>query len=177
MGTYSWISLEVRTLEDMLLNFQRNRTRFYVLQEAYRWAWARLLKQQLPITVYCFPSKEKKLPFSISVCSKQTEVCRFCFPFAANKRKYPCSASSFFMCMCVCEFLCVYIYLDLLFQIENGKRKPRRFSKIRFPFAHHANRSLSFILSLMEKTNESDLFADGLNGLNGNGPSTPLQLV
>jgi hypothetical protein len=79
--------------------------------------------------------------------------------------------------MCVCEFLCVCIYLDLLFQIENGKRKPSWFSKIRFPFAHHANRSLSFTLSLMEKTNESYLFADGLNGLNGNGPSTPLQLV
>ncbi len=28
-------------------------------------------------TVYCLPTKENKLPFSISVCSKQTEVAVF----------------------------------------------------------------------------------------------------
>jgi hypothetical protein len=35
-------------------------------------------------------------PFSVSVCSKQTEVCRFRFPFAANKRKSPVSVSYVF---------------------------------------------------------------------------------
>jgi hypothetical protein len=34
----------------------------------------RLLKSL--ITVYRFPIKENKLPFSVSVCGKQTEVCR-----------------------------------------------------------------------------------------------------
>jgi hypothetical protein len=35
------------------------------------------------------PTKENKLPFSLSFCSKQTEVCRFRFVFEANKRKSP----------------------------------------------------------------------------------------
>ncbi len=42
---------------------------------------------------YFLPTKENKLPFSVSVCSKQTEVCRFCFPFTANKRQSPFSIS------------------------------------------------------------------------------------
>jgi hypothetical protein len=33
---------------------------------------------------------------SVSVCSKQTEVCRFRFPFVENKRKLPFSVSSDF---------------------------------------------------------------------------------
>jgi hypothetical protein len=32
-------------------------------------------------------TKENELPFSVSVCSKQTEVCHFRFPFAENKQK------------------------------------------------------------------------------------------
>ncbi len=40
--------------------------------------WAHLLKQQLPITVYCLPTKENKLPFL----------------FAANKRKLTFSVFS-----------------------------------------------------------------------------------
>jgi hypothetical protein len=44
-----------------------------------------LLKQQSSITVYRLPKKENKLPFSVSVCSKQTEVCHFSFPFAATE--------------------------------------------------------------------------------------------
>jgi hypothetical protein len=46
-------------------------------------------------------------------------------------------------------YLYVYIYTVhiymLLFQTENGKRKPRQFSLIHLPFAHHANGSLSFV--------------------------------
>ncbi len=33
--------------------------------------WARSLKQQLLITVYRLPTKENKLPFSVSICSKK----------------------------------------------------------------------------------------------------------
>jgi hypothetical protein len=36
-----------------------------------------------------FAAKEDKLLFSVSVCSEQMEVCRFCFSFAANKQKWP----------------------------------------------------------------------------------------
>jgi hypothetical protein len=39
-------------------------------------------------------TKENKLLFSVSVCSKQTEVCHFRFPFAENKQKLPFSVSS-----------------------------------------------------------------------------------
>ncbi len=35
-----------------------------------------LLKQQSSIIVYRLPTKENKRPFSVSVCRKQTEVCR-----------------------------------------------------------------------------------------------------
>jgi hypothetical protein len=47
--------------------------------------WECFLKQQSSITIYHLPIKENKLPFSISVCSKQTEVCCFHFPFASNQ--------------------------------------------------------------------------------------------
>jgi hypothetical protein len=33
--------------------------------------WALLLKQQLLIVVYRLPTKEKKLPFNVSVCSNK----------------------------------------------------------------------------------------------------------
>jgi hypothetical protein len=59
--------------------------------DIFRHRCARLLKQQNSITVYCLPTKGNKLPFSVFVCSKQTEVCRFRFLFAANKRKLPFS--------------------------------------------------------------------------------------
>jgi hypothetical protein len=50
-----------------------------------------------------------KLPFSVSVCSKQMEVSRFCFPFAANKQKLPFSISSIF---------CIFLYVLLIVQTE-----------------------------------------------------------
>jgi hypothetical protein len=37
---------------------------------------------------------------------------------------------------------------------SNGKRKPRRFSIICLPFAHHANGSLSFVRLLMNQQTE-----------------------
>ncbi len=44
--------------------------------------WARLLKQKKSFTVYRLPSKENKRPSSVSVCSKQMEVCSLRIPFA-----------------------------------------------------------------------------------------------
>ncbi len=45
-----------------------------VLISSFVHRWARLLEQQSSITIYRWPTKKNKLPFSISVCSKQTEV-------------------------------------------------------------------------------------------------------
>jgi hypothetical protein len=42
------------------------------------------------MTVYRLPTKKNKLPFFVSVCCKQTEVCHFRF-LAANKQKLPLS--------------------------------------------------------------------------------------
>ncbi len=53
----------------------------------YYCRWSHLLKQQSSITAYHLPTKENKLPFFIFICSKQTEVCHFHFPFAANRQK------------------------------------------------------------------------------------------
>jgi hypothetical protein len=46
-----------------------------------RHRWARLSIQQTSFTVYCLPTRANKLPFFVSICTKQTEVCRFRFPF------------------------------------------------------------------------------------------------
>jgi hypothetical protein len=43
------------------------------------------LKQQFSITIYHLLTKEKKLPFSVFFCRKQTGICRFHFPFAQTK--------------------------------------------------------------------------------------------
>jgi hypothetical protein len=40
-----------------------------------------------------FVGQGNKLPFSVSICSKQTEVWHFHFPFAANKQKLSFSLS------------------------------------------------------------------------------------
>jgi hypothetical protein len=47
---------------------------------------------------YCFrlPTKENKCPFFVSKCSKQTEVCRFCFLFAEKKTEVAVSISLVF---------------------------------------------------------------------------------
>ncbi len=109
-----------------------------------------LLKQQLSITVYPLPTKENKLSFSVSVCSKQTEVfhfhfplskqtevchfhfllskqtefCHFRFPFAANKWKLPFSLS---LSIYICIFLLKQQHVSIYTTISNGKRKPRQF--------------------------------------------------
>jgi hypothetical protein len=69
-----------------------------------------------------FADQENKLPFSISVCSKQIEV--FCF-----------------------HFLYIYIYM-LPFR---RKAEAQAISPNPLPFAHHANGSLSFVHLLTKK--------------------------
>ncbi len=59
----------------------------------------------------------------------------------------------------------MYIDISIYAAVSNGKRKPRRFSLIRLPFAHLANGSLSFV-RLFRRTNGSYPFANGLNGQN-----------
>jgi hypothetical protein len=44
------------------------------------------MKQQSLITVCRLPTKENKRPFSVSLFRKQTEVCRFPFPFAEKTK-------------------------------------------------------------------------------------------
>ncbi len=51
-------------------------------------------RSRLP--VYPLSAMENKLPFSVSLCSKQTKVSHFCLLFAANKRKLLFSVSSVF---------------------------------------------------------------------------------
>ncbi len=111
---------------------------------------ARFLKQQLSIIIYSLSTKENKLLFSVSVCSKQTEVCLFSFVFAANKRKLPFSISYVFYIYLCC---CFNIHM-LPFQMENGKWKPRRFFLICLSFPHHANGSLLFVRLLTKKETE-----------------------
>ncbi len=93
------------------------------------------------------PIWENKLPFYVSAYSKQAEVCYFCFPIAANKRKSPFFVSS--VCMCVYIYLHLYFYLYAA--IPNRKRKPRQFSLIRLLLTHCANGSLSFVHLLIRK--------------------------
>jgi hypothetical protein len=45
------------------------------------------VKQQLLVTIYRLATMADQLPFYVSVFSKETEVCRFRFLFAANKQK------------------------------------------------------------------------------------------
>jgi hypothetical protein len=84
--------------------------------------------------------------FPFSVCRKQTEICHFCFPFAANKRKFQFSVYIYIATAAkgkqkqqtsVCFLYKYIIYIYIYAAISNGKRKFRRFSLICLPFAHH----------------------------------------
>jgi hypothetical protein len=106
--------------------------------------WAYFVNQQSLITVYSLPTKENLLPFPISICSKQTEVCCFHFSFASNKGR---SLVSIF---CVQgrqgtwrKGIKILGNFDVLRKKSNRKRKPRLFSLVHLLFAHRANRGLS----------------------------------
>ncbi len=118
--------------------------------------WARLLTQQTSITIYRLPNKENKLSLSIFVCSKQIEVCRFGFPFAANKLKVLFSISSLF---------CIYIYICCSF-----KRKMKAQVIFHNPFTICSSCKWTFVVCpyVDEEKHESySIWKNGLNGLNG----------
>ncbi len=103
---------------------------------AYSHRWARLLTQQTSFTVYLLPTKENKLAFSVSVCCKQTEVCRF--PY-----------------MNTYTFTCTYIYIYIYTAVSSEKPEPRRFSLICFNVCSlYKNGSLSFVCLLTKKQME-----------------------
>jgi hypothetical protein len=149
------------------------------------------------------PTKENKTLFSISVCSKQMEICRFRFHLQQTKGSC-CFPSVVFP---FAEFqkhgdmetrkhgdrdmkwgnMEKWRHGDMAWRhgvetwtlrhgkekwtwshrISNGKRKPKLFSVIRLPFAHHAHGNFSFVHLLIKKTNGSCPFVNRLNGLNG----------
>ncbi len=85
----------------------------------YIHSWICLLKQQTSITVYRFQTNENKLPVPVSVCIKEREVFRFCFPFATYKRKLPFSISSVFQTYTVYteneNYIFMYMYMYILY--------------------------------------------------------------
>jgi hypothetical protein len=119
------------------------------------------------LPAYRLPTKEDKHPFSVSIYSKQTEVCHFRFLFAENKRKLP---------FLLVQFSCLrnsgnvetwtwrHGSMDMV--TSNRKRKPRQFSLTRLPFSFCANGSLLFVCPFVDKeTNVSYPSANGLNEL------------
>jgi hypothetical protein len=99
------------------------------------------------------PTKENKLPFSVSVCNKQTEVSSFCFLFAAKKQKLPFSVSSVLR-------ICIYTYTD------NENRSLGNFPHSVY---HLLILQRKFVVGpfVDEETKENYPFVNGLNGLNG----------
>jgi hypothetical protein len=136
-------------------------------------------------TICRLPTKENKLPFS--VFSKQMYVCRFRFPFAANKRKLPFSVSPFF-CVCACVYIYIYIYvyihiyiyiifilillylyLNLNGVVWNGKVKMEAQAIFlnQLTVCSLCKQKIVVCLFVVEETSGSYPFANGLNGVNG----------
>ncbi len=76
-----------------------------------------------------FADQGEQTSFSVFVRSRQKEVCRFRFPFVANKRNVPFSVSSISVYIYI-EIYIRNIYVYIYVAISKGKRKPRRFSLI-----------------------------------------------
>ncbi len=123
------------------------------LQYMHRWE-TRLLKQQTSITgtVYPLPTKENKLPFSVSSVFHTYSIYLYVYIYIEVR----------YICILKWQHVCSSIDIDIYIcaAVTNGKRKrkPRRFSFIRLPFAYRANGSYPF-------ANGSYPFANGLNGL------------
>jgi hypothetical protein len=90
----------------------------------------------------------KRQHIHIYIYLRNTELTdngNFCLFAASGKRKRKTS---------VCFLHIEYKYV-LPFQTEKGKRKPRRFSLFRLPFAHRVNGSLSFVRLFTKKQTEA----------------------
>ncbi len=96
--------------------------------------WALLLKHQSLINVHHLSTKENKIPSSVSICSKQMEVCYFRFPFV-------CCNQNIYIHIC--------IYICCCF-----KRKTEAHAIFLNPFAHCVNENLSFVHLLTKKIME-----------------------
>jgi hypothetical protein len=82
--------------------------------------WACLLKQQSSITIYNLPTKENKLQCSVSVCSKQMEVCHFHFPHL-QPTNGSCRFHNFHFLYTINTETELYIFIYAA--ISKGKRK------------------------------------------------------
>jgi hypothetical protein len=103
--------------------------------------WTCLLKQQSSITIHRLPTKETK--------PRETEVAVFLIvPFSIYTSIYICI---YIYIETTAHIYCIYGKLNYIYtymlplQMEDGKRKPRRFSLIRLP---------SFVRWLMKKQTE-----------------------
>jgi hypothetical protein len=106
--------------------------------------WASLLKQQTPITIYCLPTKENKLLFpfaakkqkfavSVFLLQQTNRSLRFRFPYIYIVIVLYIQKTELYIYVYTYT---VYIFIYILYtSVSNGKRKPRRFSLIRLPFA------------------------------------------
>ncbi len=112
---------------------------------------ARLLKQQSSFIIYRLPTKENKL-FRLQQTNRTFRI-------------------PFFVCACMCARVraCASMYIFkfiFVFICCRLKRKPRRFTLFRLPFAHHASGRWSFVRLLTKKQTEvSYPLANGLNRL------------
>jgi hypothetical protein len=107
-------------------------------------------------TVYCLPTKEKKLIFSVSVCSKQTDVCVYVLRLqqtngSCNFHLVPLSGYIYkengtllYVYIYICILICIYIYIrktelaendNFCLFIANGKQK-RQTSVYIFTYIH-----------------------------------------
>ncbi len=119
----------------------------------YNHRWACLVKQQLLVTIYRLPTMDDQLPFYVSVFSKETEVCRFRFLFAAKQKLWFAVFS-----------INTYVYTA----VSNGKRKTEAQAIFINSFTVCSSCKRKFAVCLLddEERNESYPFANGLKGLN-----------
>ncbi len=112
--------------------------------------WARLLKQQMSITVYRLPTRKTKLRFPLAENKQKLVVSIFCLQQTNGNFHFmlvpyiPIRYFFLYLYMLLLQYM--YIYTEnktnrkrkLPFIATNGKWTPRRISLIRWPFAHHA---------------------------------------
>ncbi len=130
----------------------------------YRRRWSRLLTQQTSCTICRLPTKENKIPFSISVCSKPTEVCRFRFPCI-----YICTENGniYIFIKYTCTYTEIYYISIDIYMYCRFKRNMEAYALFLNPFAVRSSYKRKFVVCpcVYEVTDGSYPFANGLNGL------------